>query len=653
MKPTRLLASLFLVLFSFTLSTTAQELKMKFGDVSLADLQMTSFDADTNAQAVILGELGKVTVDVRGNIKYDYHIRVKLLSEAAYEDWGTVAIPYWNGEYSASERLSKVQGNTFVLDQSGKAVRHKLGKKEIFKEKVSDKWMQLRFTLPALEPGAVVEYRYSMTTENPVFLPDWDFQHSEPTIWSEYRATISQNFGYVQVHNVPYFSIEDEQQITGPEGDSNEYRWVIKDMPALREEPYITTLEDYKAKIEFQLSKYVFPGSPVQSYLSTWDQLAKELREDPEFGGAMKGTKKIRNQAEALTAGVEDPHEKLKLIHDYVRSNITWDGKYRYYASGRLDKVVSAGAGSNGDQIMILIAMLRSVGLEAYPVLLSTRRHGAITRLYPLLSQFNYMVAKVNVRGKEYLVDCTDPMAPVDLLPLRALNRVGWLVGDAGAQWVPLNATSKYMSMIQLDGEMDEYGRLTGKVTASSGGYNALEVRTAIAEEGESEIVNTAILDEMESMQVNLIEIQNKDDYEKGVTVVADLTVEEFAQQAGDFLYVNPHALSRWDENPLRLEKRTFPVDIGYPLDYIYMVQINLPQGYTIQDTIADTRMVIPGKGGLFQRSTTVENGVLKMQTRFTLNKERYDPGTYKDLRELFDRVVAAEAEQIVLKRTE
>ena len=60
---------------------------------------MTTFEADTNAHAVVLGELGEVEVDVRGRVMYNYHIRVKLLSEAAYDDWGAFYIRYWDGDY--------------------------------------------------------------------------------------------------------------------------------------------------------------------------------------------------------------------------------------------------------------------------------------------------------------------------------------------------------------------------------------------------------------------------------------------------------------------------------------------------------------------------------------------------------------------------
>ena len=43
--------------------------------------------------------------------------------------------------------------------------------------------------------------------------------------------------------------------------------------------------------------------------------------------------------------------------------------------------------------------------------------------------------------------------------------------------------------------------------------------------------------------------------------------------------------------------------------------------------------------------------GQLVMQTRFVLSKDKYSPKMYKNLREMYDRVVAAEAEQIVLMR--
>lgn len=639
-----LVASLFLVV-----SVDAQDYRMKWGDVPLEDVQMTSFEADSNAQAVILGEFGEVEVDVRGRVMYRYHLRVKLLSEAAYDDWGTYALSYWDGSYP--QRISKVQGNTFVLGQDGKVVRHKLGKKEIFKENVADNVKQLRFTLPALEPGAVVEYRYSMSTENPVYLPDWDFQHSEPTRYSEYKATIANYFGYVQVNSVPRFDVETKEEVIGPEGNSMQYRWGVKDMPALREEPYITTLEDYKAKIEFQLSSFDFPGTPRETFLSTWEELAEELRKESDFWGAMKAGKRVRALAEEITAGITDPHEKMHALHNYVRSNITWTGEYGVYAGNKLDNIVKDGSASVGGQTLLLIAMLRSVGIESYPVVLSTRSNGAITRLHPLLTQFDYVIANASIGGKDYFLDSTNPLAPSDLLPLRALNGLGWLIGDDAEKWISLNSSSKYVQLVRMEGALDEFGRLEGKLSASTDGYGALAIRSMLNEGGERDKVGNELLEELDGMEISGVQIENEGDLEKPLSMSAELALDGFAQQAGDFLYVNPHALSRINENPLRLEERAFPVDLGYAYDWVYSIQLQLPEGYEVQESLKDTRMVLPDKGGMFQRSTQISEDKLVMQTRFTLSKSKYSPNMYKNLRELYDRVVAAEAEQIVLMR--
>ena len=646
MKPfvVGLIASLFLVV-----SVYAQDYSMKWGDVPLEDVQMTSFEADSNAQAVILGEFGEVEVDVRGRVMYRYHLRVKLLAEAAYDEWGTYAIPYWDGSYP--QRISKVQGNTFVLGPNGKVVRHKLGKKEIFKENVAENVEQIRFTLPALEPGAVVEYRYTMSTENPVYLPNWDFQHSEPTRYSEYKATIANYFGYVQVNSVPRFDVETKDEVIGPEGNSMQYRWGVKNMPALREEPYITTLEDYKAKIEFQLSSFDFPGTPRETFLSTWEELAQELRRESEFGGAMKASKRVRALAEEITAGITDPHEKLHALHNYVRSNVTWNGEYGVYSENKLDNIVKDGTGSVGGQTLLLIAMLRSVGIESYPVVLSTRGNGAITRLHPLLTQFDYVIANANIGGKDYFLDSTNPLAPSDLLPLRALNELGWLIGDDTEKWISLNSSSKYVQLVRMEGSLDELGRLEGQLSASTDGYGALALRSMLSKGGEKDKVSGELLDELDGMEISGVQIENEADLEKPLSMSAELALDGFAQQAGDFLYVNPHALSRIDENPLRLEERAFPVDLGYAYDWVYSIQLQLPEGYEVQESLKDTRMVLPDKGGMFQRSTQINGNQLVMQTRFTLSKSKYSPKMYKNLRELYDRVVAAEAEQVVLMR--
>ena len=606
--------------------------------------------ADSNASAVVLGEYGVVEVDKAGRVKYDYHLRVKLLTEASYDEWGTYELPYWDGDFS--QRIERLQAQTFVLE-NGKEKRHKLGKKSIYKETITGDWKRYKFTFPALKPGAVVELRYTMLTDNPIYLPDWTFQHSEPTRWSEYRATIANQLGYVQVANNTSFTIIESQPINGPDGDATQHRWAMNDVPALREEPFITTLEDYRARIEFQLSSYFTFGTGVVQYMNTWDKLAEELRAMDGFGKALKASRQVRRQTESIIQGLNDPHEKVTAIEQFVRNSINWNGEYGFIADKSLGDVLKTSTGSCAEQSLLLISMLKEAGIEAYPVLLSTRNHGAIQSAYPMHSQFNYVIAYANVAGKEYFIDVTEPLAPMDMLPLRALNGQGWLIMDNSEQWINVQTSEKYFQLITFEGELDTSGGLSGKLQAASKGYGALGLRKRLQDTDKSEVVEEEVLDGLDEIEFFDTQVNNLENLGETLEIQTNVRIPSFAQQAGDYLYAGTHAIGQLEENPLRLKKRTFPVDLGFPHDYIFTFRINLPEGYEVQELPKDMRLAIPEKGGSFQRTTTHMDGMLVIQSRFVLAKPKYEPRHYASLKEIYDRVVAAQAEQIVLKKRE
>ena len=64
-----------------------------------------------------------------------------------------------------------------------------------------------------------------------------------------------------------------------------------------------------------------------------------------------------------------------------------------FTASNSLRNVMNKEKGSSAEINMILIAMLRSAGLNADPVILSTRSNGSLNQNSAMMQQFNYLVA--------------------------------------------------------------------------------------------------------------------------------------------------------------------------------------------------------------------------------------------------------------------
>ena len=182
-------------------------------------------------------------------------------------------------------------------------------------------WHYKKFALPAVKPGAVIEYKYEVVTVDPWHMPDWQFQHGEPTRWSEYRIERPEFLRYVplsQGSNVyfvketePYnmeftwktkrrsgvenpYAVRSRNQYYSQTIDGTKDRWVRKDVPALRREPYMTTPKDYRAKIQFQLAEIVFEGQPPIKILDTWNKAVETLKESDDFGRGIGRSLPIR-----------------------------------------------------------------------------------------------------------------------------------------------------------------------------------------------------------------------------------------------------------------------------------------------------------------------------------------------------------------------
>jgi hypothetical protein len=153
---TRLSVLVSLLAFS---SAHAQDPPMEWGEIPKTDLEMKSFNADTSVSAMLLCGYGEAMINNELGLDRTVHMRIKIFSPAGYEH-GTVTIGLYTKD--DAEKLSGLEGATYSLDASGEIVRTKLEKKMVFEEEIDNSTTRYRFTLPALQPGCVIEYRYKI-----------------------------------------------------------------------------------------------------------------------------------------------------------------------------------------------------------------------------------------------------------------------------------------------------------------------------------------------------------------------------------------------------------------------------------------------------------------------------------------------------------
>lgn len=628
----------------------AQSPPMKWEKIELADLQMQDFPADTNAAAIILCEFGESILSVNGEVEHNVHRRIKILKEAGY-DKATVVLPYY--AKGRQQKIERVDGRTYKLGPDGEVIKLKLDKKAIFEEDINDEVKQIKFTLPGLAPGCIIEYRYRILSQNPIHLPDWSFQSDEPTRWSEYWAWVPRYFYYVSVtQGTSHFPQNEAREEKRYDATGTWKRWFAQDVPALRNEPFMTTVDDYRTKIRFQLAEVSFPGGYRDRFLHTWEELAKTLIDHGQFGNQANRKKLLPEPLRASLAAETDDVSKMVAVYDYLRTTMNWNGDRGLFVDTNVDKALERRSGSAPEIALLLVAMLRDAGLEATPAIMSTRSHGKIQPLYPMATQFNHTLAFVQANGTPYLLDATDRHRPYTMLPVQALNGSAFLLDKENPSWITIEPAEAYRRNLSAVVRIDSTGSLQGQLTTVEHGYSALEKRKSLETMEHVDFVQQILLDGIFDAVLDTFSFRNIDSVMAPLMTSAEFRSAGHIRAAGDFLYLDPMLLAKIEENPLKLETRYFPVDYAYKREITYRANFDLPDGYIIDDLPQNTSIQLPQKGGSYQLIyQRVGEKALQMYSRFSIDKTIFKPEEYDNLRRLYDLVVSTQRQPVVLRR--
>ncbi len=629
----------------------AQLQNSKWGDIPREHLEMKEFPDDPDASAVILFDIGDTYFDDNFSVIFTRHRRIKILSTAGF-DWGSHAVGYTTSK--RVQQVKGIEGVTYNLNEAGEMTSQKMDSKSVFDEKVMDSRRLVRFTLPALQPGSIIEYKYTVISHSPMYFPDWDFQTSEPVVWSEYRARVPNIFQYAIVtQGSSNFHIRKNEKFPHRNrmAQGMNHVWAMKDLPAIRSEPYITTTDDYITKMTFQLAMVSVPGSLPEKVLNTWEELIEELLNNKDFGKNISPNRAMRNEVAGIIEGLETDEEKISAIYKYVRDTMVWNSRYRIWADNGLNRIYETKTGNSGEIMMVLTAMLRAAGFDAHPVLLSTRRNGKIQALYPIYTQFNHAITFVATESKEYLLDATHRYYPMDLLPVPTLNDLGLLVRKGSVSWVQLKPARKASHQVLMKLTLDNDGGYKGFAAITDEGYIAAVNREKLAESSEEEFIKDFIKGEAATTEVDTFKILHKEDPVKSLQMNLQLTSVQYADIAGDFIYLNPTVLGKLTQNPLKMEKRTFPVDFAYERTKSYAIDLAVPEGYEVAEVPREVTLRLPRNGGGYRRVVNTVDGEIQIRRILEINQIVFRPEEYKTIRDFYGQIVSYDAEQIVLKR--
>ena len=653
---------LFLTILFTSITVFAQD--FPFGQRDDAALDMKKYDKDTSAHAVVLNEYGtsriQLNTDYNPRLTFEYHTKIKFFDNKEFEREGAFEIPVYFSDNTLYEDVEDLKGITFYKDDNGTVQEAELDPKKVFKVKDSKHLSILKFSMPALKSGCVIEVSYKLISPYFYNFHSWNFQDHIPKVNSEYQVHIPGiwNFnaslrGYLKLtKNIAKIESKCYTLGTGS-ADCSDITYGISDVPAFKEEDYMTSPKNYRSAVYFELIEETdIANGAKKKYSKEWKDVDYELKTERWFGGQLKRNGLMKDRIAPLIANKTDQLEKAQIIYAYIQNTIKWDETNDFSSDDGIRQALINHKGNAGDINLALVTALNAGGIPAEAVLLSTRNHGNVNKLYPNISDFNYVIAKANIGGKSYLVDATDPLLPFGMLPMRCLNDQGRVFSlDKPSYWIDLDTKQRENVTYALDLTLQDDGKMKGTITRYSSGYSGYLRREEIKKFNSVDEYVENVGEKLHKTKIIKSNIVNIDSLDKPVGETYEVEMNIYDNLNHDRLSFSPFLLNQVTANPFKLAERDFPVDWGMPSDERYVVIIHLPAQYTIENPPQAMSIAMPNQGGNFLTvfEGDSQNFTYSYDTRF--NKSIYSPEEYPYLKELYNKIVLAQKNEIVFKK--
>ena len=422
-----------------------------------------------------------------------------------------------------------------------------------------------------------------------------------------------------------------------------------ENIPALKNEEYVDYLNNYAANLTWELLYTKFPSSAVENYSESWDDVVIKIYKNNDFGREVKDSKYYADDLDKLLSGVNLPEEKMKTIFKFVKSKVKWNDYIGYYTDNGVRDAYKEGSGNLADINLMLTSMLNYAGLEANPVLLSTKSNGI--PIYPTRSGFNYVVASVKLNDEVILLDASDKYNIPGMLPDHARNWLGRLVKEDGtSEWVDLvsKEASEYRTILKV--EIEDDLSINGKVTNILDGYYAKDYRDNFIGLSEEDHIRK-LEDKKGDIVISNIENKNTTSLEKSINESYDFQLSNGLEKIGDNIYMKPLFFLTKETNPFKATDRTYPIFFKYPSVIYNTVYVKLPESYVVESLPESSKISVNNNGAMFKLVVIASGSYLKIDSELQINTILYLPDEYDTLKEFYNQIVQKNLETIVLKK--
>ena len=614
---------------------------------------------DKEVPAVVLVDESQSTIGSDGKQNESYNYAVRILRREGRE--------YAVGRVSYIPDISKVKDFRAWLIRPGGPIK-RYGKDETVDVAgdLNDVYNEYRVKSISgstdADTGAVFAYTYTREDRSVFSQAEWFFQGTLPVINSRYSLTVPEGW---RAEGVTFNSPKIEPRISG-----TSYSWELSNLAPIRDEPLSPSLNNLVPR----LAVSYFPSTTTQSLsiktFTSWGEVATWLTElsDPQ----VVVDDVMARKAHELTALAKTEFEKIRAISQYVQkiqyisiqTGIGRGGGYRPHAA---NEVFAKSYGDCKDKANLMRAMLKVVGIDAYPVSIYSGDPNYVRASWPSPQQFNHCIIAVKVSdqtqastiiqhpalGRLLIFDATDEQTPLGDLPYYLQGSLALINSETETDLVKMPVTPPEMNQLERTAtlELNADGGIAGNIQELANGQTAVVFRsefrrlskpdyTGMIERWLTTGATSARLNKMEPTDHNA---------DGRFSLNVEFSAPTYGQlMQGRLLVFRPAVVSRRESLALTSATRKHPVVLRANA-YSETVRVQLPPGFVV-DEVPDA-VKIQTSFGSYVTSYEVKDNQLIFKRQLSQQAATIAAADYESVRRFFENIRAAENAPVVLAR--
>jgi hypothetical protein len=648
------------LVFFISLHLAAQDNSSNMPPVTVADFSPVSPLVDSGTDAVILVDSGSSTIDANPQdgffVNYFVFRRILIRKKTILDEVSKISIPFsveLNGK-----KLKNVKAFTYNI-VNGHVSKVAVQDDDLFVDDSKNDRRTEKFAFPNARDGSIIEYQFSekIDTYN---LIDWDFQAAYPVLKSMYSVQVPDGFNYsIEFQNKKYlFSTVAKTFVktlyawTNFENTTiHDITWTYENIPPMREEVFTSTIKNYIGCVKFQPSAIPTQPGTSKGVWNEWPWYAKLLLQSYDFGKAMDDpSTMIKSQAKLFAGDNNTDLQKAKGIYAGVRDHFKVNGRGLYMRDGQnLSTIYNAATGNVAEINIILIAMLRSQKIKTDPVILATRDKGLTNQQYPILKNYNYLICRAVIDGKEYFLDASSSFMTFGKLPSACYNgHARAITKETYPVFLAPDSVKEFRHVVANIYNAPNSKNLNLEWTDHMGSYESFDLHDDLNNKKQETLFKSLTESVPFKKSLDSFSISNLKNMEEPLNLYYKMSLDP---GNGERIYFDPMLNNGLSENPFKTSTRSYPVEFSYVLNRTYELNMEIPAGYEIEELPKSQKMILNETDGSYEYRVQVTSNTIKLKTTFILSKAIYEPEDYNSLRDFYAAIIKKQGDVIVFKK--